>query len=71
MVGVELARRDTSRTPDQELRNRVVRAAFEKGLLLLGCGESTIRFIPPLIVNKGEVDVAVEIFASTLKELTQ
>jgi 4-aminobutyrate aminotransferase len=58
MVGVELS--------DGELRNRVVRNAFENGLLLLGCGESTIRFCPPLIVSKSEVDVAVEIFASVL-----
>jgi 4-aminobutyrate aminotransferase len=59
MVGVELA--------DSELRDRVVRAAFESGLLLLGCGESTIRFSPPLIVTKNEVDIAVEIFSSCLK----
>lgn len=58
MVGVELS--------DGELRNRVVRSAFESGLLLLGCGESVIRFCPPLIVGKNEVDVAVEIFASVL-----
>jgi 4-aminobutyrate aminotransferase len=56
MVGAELA--------DAELRERVVRAAFESGLLLLGCGESTIRFSPPLIVTKNEVDVAVDIFSS-------
>jgi 4-aminobutyrate aminotransferase len=70
MVGVELVKTDASHSPDQELRDRVVRCAFERGLLLLGCGESTIRFIPPLIVNKNEVDVAVDIFAATLKELT-
>ena len=58
MVGVELTQ--------PELRNRVVRSAFESGLLLLGCGESTIRFCPPLIVSKNEVDVAVEIFVSVL-----
>jgi 4-aminobutyrate aminotransferase len=58
MVGVELS--------DGELRNRVVQKAFESGLLLLGCGESAIRFCPPLIVTKSEVDVAVEIFASVL-----
>jgi len=58
MVGVELT--------EAELRNRVVRNAFENGLLLLGCGESTIRFSPPLIVSKNEVDVAVEIFAAVL-----
>ncbi len=59
MVGVELA--------SAEIRNRVERGAFEKGLLLLGCGESTIRFCPPLIVTKAEVDTAVEIFASVLE----
>jgi 4-aminobutyrate aminotransferase len=58
MVGAELA--------DAELRDRVVRAAFESGLLLLGCGENTIRFSPPLIVTKNEVDVAVDIFSSCL-----
>ena len=69
MIGVELAKQDGGRTPDSELRNQVIRRAFENGLLLLGCGESTIRFIPPLIVSKSETDIAVEIFAAALKEL--
>ncbi|MBI4488631.1 MAG: acetyl ornithine aminotransferase family protein [Deltaproteobacteria bacterium] len=71
MIGVELVKQGGGCTPDPELRNQVMQRAFEKGLLLLGCGESTVRFSPPLIVNKGEADVAVEIFAATLKELTQ
>jgi 4-aminobutyrate aminotransferase len=58
MVGVEFI--------SAELRDRVVRSCFEKGLLLLGCGASVIRFCPPLIVRKDEVDVAVEIFGSVL-----
>jgi 4-aminobutyrate aminotransferase len=61
MVGVEF--------PGAAPRDRAVRDAFENGLLLLGCGESTIRFCPPLIVTKNEVDVAVEIFATVLKTL--
>ena len=67
MVGVELAGADGA--PAAELRNRIVLGAFEKGLLLLGCGESTIRFCPPLIVTKSEVDVAVEIFGSVMEQL--
>ncbi len=59
MIGVEFA--------TQEERDRVVLAAFEKGLLLLGCGERVIRFCPPLIVSKAEIDVAVEIFSSVVK----
>jgi 4-aminobutyrate aminotransferase len=71
MIGVELSKTDATRTPDVELRNQVIQKAFESGLLLLGCGESTVRFCPPLIVSKSEADTAVEIFAAALKELAQ
>ncbi|MFQ5903351.1 MAG: acetyl ornithine aminotransferase family protein [Candidatus Binatia bacterium] len=70
MIGVELVRQDDVRTPDPQLRNQVIQRAFEKGLLLLGCGESTVRFSPPLVVKETETQTAVEIFTSTLKELT-
>ena len=39
---------------------------FEKGLLLLSCGESTLRFCPPLIVTQDEIATAVEIFDSAI-----
>jgi 4-aminobutyrate aminotransferase len=71
MIGVELAKQDAARTPDAARRNQTIQKAFEKGLLLLGCGESTIRFCPPLIVKKEEAQIALEIFTSTLKELAQ
>ena len=71
MIGVELVRKGDPRAPDPEFRNQMIQKTFEKGLLLLGCGESTIRFCPPLIVSKSEADTAVEIFSGTLKELTQ
>ena len=69
MIGVEFARPDEKLTPDAKLRDRVMRKCFEKGLLLLSCGESTLRFCPPLIVTRGESDRAVEIFAAVLHEL--
>ncbi len=71
MIGVEFAKKDSVRTPARDLRDQIIQKAFQKGLLLLGCGQSTIRLCPPLIVNESEVDVAVKIFASSLKELTQ
>jgi len=42
---------------------------FEKGLLLLSCGESTLRFCPPLIITKEEVATAVKIFDAALGEV--
>jgi 4-aminobutyrate aminotransferase len=59
MVGVEFA--------TAEQRDRAVLDAFEKGLLLLGCGERVIRFCPPLIVSRSDIDTAVEIFSSAIK----
>jgi len=42
-------------------RDRIVELAFERGVLFLGCGPSTIRIAPPLIVTKDEADVAVDV----------
>ena len=69
MIGLELANNDAHRTPNPDLRNRVVRKAFENGLLLLGCGDSAVRFCPPLVGTSKEVDVAVSIFRTVLEQL--
>jgi 4-aminobutyrate aminotransferase len=42
-------------------------AAFRLGLLTLECGESSLRFSPPLIVSAAEVDTAVRLFGEALK----
>lgn len=62
MIGVEFIKDRTTRTRDPELRDRVEVASFERGLILLGCGFNTIRWSPPLILTKENVDVALEIF---------
>ncbi len=50
-----------------ERRDRIVEAAFRKGLLLLGCGEMAIRFLPPLNVEKGCIDAAIEVLRRALR----
>ena len=52
---------------DPERRNRIVNAAFEKGLLLLGCGEGAIRFLPALNIEKGHVDAAITVLREALR----
>jgi len=69
MQAVELVRDRESQAPDQEARNRLLRRCFEKGLLLLSCGESTLRFCPPLIATREQIQIGLEIFAETLKEV--
>jgi 4-aminobutyrate aminotransferase len=47
----------------------VLERAFHKGLLLLGCGENTVRFMPPLIVTREQAELAVEILDEVLSEI--
>ena len=67
MIGVEQAQNGGK--PDAKFRDRVVAKCFDQGLLLLSCGESTIRFCPPLIVQRDEADIAVGIFDAVLTEV--
>ncbi len=62
MLGVEFVKDRASKKPDPELRDRVEMASFNRGLILLGCGPNSIRWSPPLILNRENVDVALEIF---------
>jgi 4-aminobutyrate aminotransferase len=66
MLGVEFVKNKTSREPDAELRDRVEMATFNRGLVLLGCGTNSIRWSPPLILTKENVDVALEIFDNAI-----
>ncbi len=62
MIGVEFVEDRDSMQPAPELRNRVEYACYERGLILLGAGFNTIRWSPPLILTRENVDVAIEIF---------
>ena len=58
MVGVEFT--------SHEEANAVEQAAFGRGLLILECGEATLRLCPPLIVDAETVDRGVGLFAESL-----
>ena len=70
MIGVELVKDKATREPASAVRNRVETLAFERGLMVLGCGETTLRICPPLIVSEQEATVALDILeeAITLAE---
>ncbi len=62
MIGIEFVKDQASREPVAAMRDRIVELAFERGLLILGCGETSIRLAPPLIVKQGEAEAALDIF---------
>ena len=66
MVGVELVKDKQTKEHAAEERDRVVELAFERGVLFLGCGPSTVRISPSLVVTKDEADVAVDVLEESL-----
>jgi len=68
MVAVELVKNRNSKEPAVDLRAAVVQKCFEKGLLILGCGMSTVRFMPALNITANLVDEGLGIFEQALAE---
>ncbi len=69
MIGVELVKDKTTREPATALRNRLETLCFEKGLMILGCGETSIRLCPPLVVSEEEATVALDILEDCLTQV--
>jgi 4-aminobutyrate aminotransferase len=67
MIGVEFVRDKASKEPDHDGADQVMVEAFRRGLLLLTCGKSTIRFCPPLVLTREQVDEGMAIFEDTLQ----
>jgi 4-aminobutyrate aminotransferase len=66
MLGMELA--GPGKAPDHDLCEAVIHRAFENGLLLLSCGTSTIRFMPPLTTTRAELEEAMALLETSLAE---
>jgi len=66
MIGMELVKDRESKAPAKELTNAVVTRAFHNGLLLLSCGVSTVRFMPPLLATREHADEAIALVEASL-----
>lgn len=58
MVGIDAL--DADGKPSGEVRNEIVKRMFYEGVLILGCGAHSIRFCPPLVLTKEQVDYTIE-----------
>jgi 4-aminobutyrate aminotransferase len=66
MMAMDVVKADDTKTLDPRTRDDIVQAAFQRGLLLLGCGEGAIRFCPPLCVSAEQVNTALRILGEVL-----
>jgi len=71
MIGIEIVKDQQSREPAGAWRDRIVDLAFERGLLILGCGETAVRLAPPLIVNQHEACIALDILEEAIAQVEE
>lgn len=67
MIGVELVKTRETKEYFQALRDEVEVQAFREGLLILGCGQSTVRICPPLVIDRQQANTFLEIFEASVK----
>jgi 4-aminobutyrate aminotransferase len=60
MIGIELVHDQLTREKAGPMRDRVVDLAFQRGLLVLGAGDNTIRLCPPLVISRDQCDFAID-----------
>jgi 4-aminobutyrate aminotransferase len=66
MVAAEFVESRETKVPAVRLKDRIIEESYKRGLILLPCGKSSIRFIPPLVVRSEEIDEAVEILDAAI-----
>jgi 4-aminobutyrate aminotransferase len=69
MIGMEIVTDKRTMEPAPRTRDRIVEACFRKGLLILPCGPTSLRFVPPLVIGKDEADTALDIFEDALRKV--
>src|SRR5450759_4915805 len=69
MLGIEIVRDQATREKAPAWRDRVVTLAFERGLLVLGAGDNTLRLCPPLVITRDQCDFALDTLEACMNQL--
>jgi len=68
LIGIEFVKSKETKEPAKEIRDYIVKRCYEKGLLLLSCGQSVIRITTSYIIKKEEIDEGIKIMKSAIEE---
>jgi 4-aminobutyrate aminotransferase len=69
MIGVDIVKDKATKEYAAAERDLIIEKAFERGILFLGCGPSSIRLCPPLVVTKAEADVALDVLEECIRQV--
>jgi len=68
MIGIEFVLDQKTKEKAPRIRDRVIEAAFRKGLLVLGAGENSLRLAPPLVIDEEQAEFAVRTLDACISE---
>jgi 4-aminobutyrate aminotransferase len=71
MIGIDVVKDRATREPDPALRLKIIQESFKRGLILIGCGKSTIRLAPPLTIDNEDADIAVRILDEAMAAVAE
>ena len=71
MIGFEMVHDKATKERAPDLRDRVEALAFDRGLLILGCGPNGIRLCPPLVINRDQAEFALDTLEECLRLLEE
>jgi 4-aminobutyrate aminotransferase len=71
MIGIEIVRDQGTKERASDLRNQVVQLAFQRGLLVLGSGDTTLRLCPPLVIDEEQAEFAMRTLSECITEVEQ
>ncbi len=66
MIGAEIVEGSSSGRANVKLRDKILLECFRRGLVILGCGESALRFSPPLVIDRDQIDCALGILDESM-----
>lgn len=69
MCGVDVLNPKTG-AADPKLREKILQAAYDRGMILLGCGETAIRFCPPLCITAEELETGLALFDQAIASVS-
>ncbi len=70
LLAVDVRKPRRSQMSAAQLRERIITESYRRGLLLWGCGDTTIRFCPPLCINRVQVEVGLDVFEEAVATVT-
>ena len=69
MLGIEIVRDRATKEPAPEWRDRIVTLCFERGLLMLGAGDNSLRLCPPLVISRDQCDFALDTLEACMTQV--